>query len=201
MVMHNSTQKGQHKAASQLILTLLLTAGLGGCLATKSPQTPPIYQKLNRSHVSVEPQTALGLINSYRQNKGLNALKLDPRLNAAAKEQAEAMAKAGKVRHSLSPAQTLPKRLARAGYDYERSAENISAGYWTLAEAFSGWRDSPRHNKNMLTQDVTDFGIATAYRPGAKYQVFWAMVVAKPEQTTPKQTTEPANSVIKLMGQ
>ena len=60
--------------------------------------------------------------------------------------------------------------------------ENASAGYRTLAEAFSGWRDSPKHNAVMLDGRATRMGIATAYSPGSKYRVFWSLVLAAPPQ-------------------
>ncbi len=42
------------------------------------------------------------------------------------------------------------------------AVENVSAGYHTLAEAFSGWRDSPPHQANMLKNGVTKLGIAAS---------------------------------------
>ncbi|MGL4974346.1 MAG: CAP domain-containing protein, partial [Bosea sp. (in: a-proteobacteria)] len=47
-----------------------------------------------------------------------------------------------------------------------------------LAEAFSGWRDSEQHNKVMKASRATRMGIATAYAPGSKYKVYWALVLA-----------------------
>ena len=61
------------------------------------------------------------------------------------------------------------------------AVENISAGYHTLAEAFSGWRDSPPHRANMLKGGVTKLGIAASYAPGTKYKVFWTMILASTE--------------------
>ena len=57
---------------------------------------------------------------------------------------------------------------------------NISAGYRTLAEAFSGWRDSPQHDKVMKSPGANRMGIATAHAPGSKYQVYWVLVLANP---------------------
>ena len=73
-----------------------------------------------------------------------------------------------------------PSRLKAQGYDARAAVENISAGYHTLAEAFSGWRDSPPHRANMLNANVTKMGIAATYAPNTKYKVFWALVLAKP---------------------
>ena len=55
---------------------------------------------------------------------------------------------------------------------------NLSAGYRRLAEAFSGWRDSPQHDRVMKAPNATRMGIASAYAAGSKYQVYWALVVA-----------------------
>ena len=58
------------------------------------------------------------------------------------------------------------------------AVENIGAGYHTLAEAFSGWRDSPPHRANMLNGSVTRMGIAAVYTPKSKYKVYWALILA-----------------------
>jgi uncharacterized protein YkwD len=65
--------------------------------------------------------------------------------------------------------------------DPKRAAENIGAGYHTLAEAFSGWRDSKSHNANMLLAGATRMGIAAVYTPKSKYKVYWALILAEPD--------------------
>jgi uncharacterized protein YkwD len=76
---------------------------------------------------------------------------------------------------------TFKTRIARSGFDAKAAAENISAGYHTIAEAFSGWRDSPQHRSNMLLKGATHMGIAAVYAPGTKYRVFWALILAAPD--------------------
>lgn len=169
----------------------LLLGSLGGCLAATEPEKPVMYEQLNRSNGTVSPGEALGMINSYRQNNGLRPVTLDSRLIQAAKIQAQAMAAADKVSHALKPSLTLSKRLSQTGYGQDKAVENISAGYWTLAEAFSGWRDSKLHNANMLNKDATQMGIATHFNPDAKYQVFWSLILAKPKPI-PIAKTKPA---------
>jgi len=61
-----------------------------------------------------------------------------------------------------------------------RAGENVSAGYHTLAEAFSGWRDSPPHRANMLNSSVARMGIAAVCAPASKYKVFWALILVGP---------------------
>ena len=77
--------------------------------------------------------------------------------------------------------QPLAKRLNGAGYPATLAVENVSAGYHTLAEAFSGWRDSPPHKANMLKNGVTKLGIAASYAPNTKYKVFWTLIMASTE--------------------
>ena len=71
-------------------------------------------------------------------------------------------------------------RLRANGYSASAAAENISAGYHTLAEAFSGWRDSPPHRKNMLLNGATRIGIAAVQAPKSKFKVYWALISRRP---------------------
>jgi hypothetical protein len=52
--------------------------------------------------------------------------------------------------------------MRKAGLGGSFAVENVGAGYHTLADAFSGWRDSPPHRANMLNRspDVTGNGIS-----------------------------------------
>ncbi len=72
-------------------------------------------------------------------------------------------------------------RIRKSGFDASVAVENISAGYHTLAEAFSGWRNSPPHRANMLNSGVTRMGIAAVYTPKSKYKVFWSLILAAPD--------------------
>ena len=79
-------------------------------------------------------------------------------------------------------ARSFHDRLKGGGYRAHTAAENVGAGYHTLAQAFSGWRDSPPHRDNMLLKGATRMGIAAAYSPKSKYKVFWALILAEPEE-------------------
>src|ERR1019366_2236793 len=92
---------------------------------------------------------------------------------------AAVMAPRDKLAHGA--AKPFVVRLKASGYDAKTAAENISAGYHTLAEAFSGWRDSPPHRANMLLKGATRIGIAAVYTPTSKYKVYWALILAEPE--------------------
>ena len=116
------------------------------------------------------------MISGYRRNNGLGLVSLDDHLMRAAEEQARAMASKNRFEHDA--AGPFAQRVKRSGYDAKIAVENIGAGYHTLAEAFSGWRDSPPHRANMLNRDVTKLGIAASYAPNTKYKVFWTLILA-----------------------
>ncbi|HEY8383313.1 MAG TPA: CAP domain-containing protein [Microvirga sp.] len=149
---------------------------LGGCVMEEreSPARPGFYQSLAAPNAVVDGPMARDMIGAYRRNKGLGPLVLDPDLQAAAEAEARAMASADKPRS----ADALKASLAQGGL--RDPAANLSAGYHTLPEAFSGWRESPVHDRVLLDPRAARMGIATAYAPGSKYKVYWALVTAGP---------------------
>lgn len=157
-------------------MALALTACMG-----ERMQTPPFYQDMARVDGQVDAATAAQMISQYRINNGLSPVSPDAQLSGIARTQAEAMASAGSVQASLAPNQQLSTRMASIGEPKTAASENVSAGYRTFAEAFSGWRESPKHNQVLLTKDATRLGIATAYAPNAKHKVFWSLVMAAPK--------------------
>jgi uncharacterized protein YkwD len=159
---------------------LAAAALLAACSTYELDKTsPPFYENLARPGAQVDAAAAASMMSDYRRANGLSAVQLDPALLAVARDQATRMAAANQLTHDPG-GRGFTQRLSAANYRAAQAAENIGAGYHTLAEAFSGWRDSPSHNKNMLMPGVTRIGIATAYAPNSKYKVFWALVLAEP---------------------
>ncbi|MEA2983729.1 MAG: hypothetical protein QOF09_5552 [Alphaproteobacteria bacterium] len=157
-----------------------LTFGLLGCDNDYKPSgQPSFYQSLATSDAKVDAKAAASMISGYRRNNGLGLVALDDKLMRAAEEQARAMASKNRFEHDA--AGPFAQRIKRSGYDAKVAVENIGAGYHTLAEAFSGWRDSPPHRANMLHSGVTKMGIAAVYSPNTKYKVFWALILAAPD--------------------
>jgi uncharacterized protein YkwD len=143
------------------------------------PTAPPtFYQDLARADAMVDATAAQSMISGYRRNNRLEPLAVDPELMRIASEQARAMAARNTMDHGVG--RSFQKRIRKAGFDGSVAIENVGAGYHTLADAFSGWRDSPPHRANMLNRNVTRMGIAAAYAPSSKYKVFWALILAGP---------------------
>ena len=155
---------------------------LAGCAGDQAPTLgqPGFYRSLAQEGAVLDAQAAEAMISNYRQNNGLSTVVLDPNLMKLAQDQAQAMAARNKMDHDA--ARPFKARITASGYDAKVAAENVSAGYHTIAEAFSGWRDSPHHRSNMLLKGATHMGIAAVYAPGSKYRVFWALILAAPDE-------------------
>jgi uncharacterized protein YkwD len=161
---------------TRAIIAILGFLALAGCAAEKTVEQPAMYIDMASPGAHLDEQVAASMISQYRQNNGLGAVVIDPELMRLADSQSQAMATKNKLDHDVRA--PLPKRLAEAGYPATLAVENVSAGYHTMAEAFSGWRDSPPHRENMLKNGVTKMGIAAVYAPNSKYKVFWTLILA-----------------------
>jgi uncharacterized protein YkwD len=161
------------------IIAMFGVLALGGCAGEAPVEQPTMYISMANAGAKLDSQAAASMISLYRQNNGLGAVVVDPDLMKVAEMQSQAMASSNKLDHDVKA--PLAKRLNAAGYPATLAVENVSAGYHTLAEAFSGWRDSPPHRENMLKNGVTKLGIAASYAPNTKYKVFWTLILASSE--------------------
>lgn len=137
---------------------------------------PPIYADLAREDVAIDATAARDLINQHRRLSGLPPLVLDDALTAAAAAHAADMASHDRIGHDISNG-SLPERLRARGIAFGAAAENVGAGYHTIADAISGWRGSPPHNANMLLAKGRRMGIAASYAPASKYKLFWSLII------------------------
>ena len=161
------------------VATMALLA-LAGCGTNEVPkEEPSFYRNLAQPGAQLDAAAAASMISGYRTNNELAAVTLDPELTRLAEAQAAIMAKRDKLDHSAG--KPFGVRLKASGYDAKLAAENVGAGYHTLAEAFSGWRNSPPHRANMLLKGATRMGIAAIYTSTSKYKVYWALILAAPD--------------------
>ncbi len=160
-----------------LMLALIALAGCAGNYVPKDE--PSFYRNLAQPGAELDAAAAASMISGYRANNGLPAVTLDPVLMQLAQAQATVMAQRDRLDHDTG--RPFTARLKASGYDAKVAAENIGAGYHTLAEAFSGWRDSPPHRANMLLKDAIRMGIAAVFTPTSKYKVYWTLILAEPD--------------------
>ncbi|WP_020181300.1 CAP domain-containing protein [Methylopila sp. M107] len=183
--------------------SIVLTAvglALAGCSTDAPAPQPPrpstggssLYQSQSRPGATLDRQAAADMISELRRTRGLAPVSLDATLDRMAEQQAAAMARSDKLSHATPAGGSFKQRIAGAGYRNGGMWENIGGGHDTLADAFTGWRSSPPHLKNMLQPGVKRIGIAAVRAPGTRFEVFWALVMADPADPRQAAAHEPA---------
>ena len=142
--------------------------------------TLPGRQSAEIKNVPVNTGAALAKTNAYRASHGLPPLALDARLNKASLDMARLMARRDTSNPRTHSARGLSGRLSRSGVANFAGAENLGSGYTSFDHAFSGWKGSPDHNKNLLNRHVTRVGFARVQRADGKWRNFWVMIMARP---------------------
>ena len=160
-------------AAAMLVLT--------GCSDNAGlSNRPAFYTNLAQPGARLNESNARDMINGYRSSNGVAQVRLNPSLNTLARSYAAALAANARTAPAVRPDGRLKSRLISVGYNAAEVDESVTAGYYTFAEAFSGWRDSNTHRKVMLMPNATEMGIAAAYAPNTKYKVYWVLIMARP---------------------
>jgi len=162
----------------------LVLAGCGGSPLDMAPIDPHAARDV--AAVRLDPAAAAAALNAYRASRGLGPTRLDSGLTAMAQRQADAMVAAKTMSHDVAGG--FRSRLAASGVDTTEAGENLGGGYYSLADAMTGWRNSPEHNANLLMANATRLGIAIAKDPRTHYGVYWAMELAAEPRRRPEET-------------
>ncbi len=155
---------------------LLALTACAGPQGEPSAGTPVIYASLGRPGAALEAPALQGLVNAYRQRQGLAPLTLDPVLMRLAQERAAAMAALGDVAHGQRG--DIVARLRAAGVSSTIARESVSAGYFSAADAFSGWRGAPEQDATLRLPAARRMGVAAVHRAGSRHNVYWALITS-----------------------
>ncbi len=132
------------------------------------------------SHTSLDAEKARDIINQYRRDKGLKALKLNADLTEAAKAHSRDLARWDRISHYGSDGSNPWDRVKRTGFKARLAAENVGTGQASFPEVMRGWKESAGHNKNLLLPDATHMGIALVQDPRTEFKSFWTLVIGTP---------------------
>ncbi|GAA3345680.1 hypothetical protein GCM10020358_53660 [Amorphoplanes nipponensis] len=110
------------------------------------------------------------LVNKERAKAGCAALKTDARLARAARAHSQNMATGNFFSHTDPQGRSSAQRVLDAGYNWQRTGENIAAGQRTPAEVMTAWMNSSGHRANILNCAFKDLGVGVATRGGT---TFW----------------------------
>ena len=112
----------------------------------------------------------LSSINTERLMAGLPAVKLDPKLQAAAHSHAAEMARTATLSHRLEGEPDLSTRGSAAGARFSRITENVAVGP-SAVSMHGALMQSPHHRENILDSQVNSIGISVVQLDGS----FWAV--------------------------
>jgi uncharacterized protein YkwD len=163
-----------------LLLCPVLVVPLSACNMFGSDDTVGAVAAVDARPVSADPEAAVAMVSAYRTSRGLSAVRINPQLMRIAAIHARRMAEMNRVDHVLPGEGSFMRRMSAGGYDASVAAENIGAGYTSLADAMAGWKRSSHHNENLLRRGVTEIGIAVAFAPDTKFKYYWSIVLAAP---------------------
>ncbi len=101
-------------------------------------------------------------------------------LERAAEIQARDMANRRFIEHTGSDGSSPTARLARTGYRWRITGENLALGPVTAAEVVLGWLGSPGHCANLMEPRFTEMGLALRRARDRNRTPYWAMTLAAP---------------------
>jgi uncharacterized protein YkwD len=135
-----------------------------------------------------QTDAVLSALNGARAKAGCPALVVNPRLMAAAKGHAKAMAEQNFFGHAGKDGSRFSSRIKRQGYSYRAAAENIAAGQSSASEVVRSWLQSSGHRRNIMNCRMRETGIAVVYQPDdrplrgnrAPLRYYWVQVFAAP---------------------
>ncbi len=143
--------------------------------AATSPAPPPAS--------SADPDSgdwAVRLVdahNAERARRRLRPLVPNPLLDAAARGQAEDMARRHRMGHKGSDGSSPFDRISRQGYRFRSAGENVAYGFDEVEPVMGGWMRSPGHKRNILG-DYAEIGVGRAVDSGGS--AYWSVTFGTP---------------------
>lgn len=110
----------------------------------------------------IPTQAIVELTNTERLKAGLNVLKVNPKLTAAAQAKAADMFLKNYWAHN-APDGTEPWNfILNSGYSYLHAGENLARDFNSAPRVVEAWLKSPSHRANLLSSKYDEIGIAVA---------------------------------------
>lgn len=111
---------------------------------------------------NILPNVLVDSTNIERQKINEVQLTVSPILQKAAQAKANDMAVKGYFAHTSPEGITPWYWLQQAGYSYTSAGENLAINFVDSRDVIVAWMNSPGHRANILNQNYTEIGIATA---------------------------------------
>lgn len=145
-----------------------------------APFAPPAYESKERV-----AQKILDLVNQARawprvcgdtRFQAARPVRWNETLARVALEHARDMTRYNYFAHEGRDGSAPEERVARAGYRYRKTGENIASGQSTPEDAVAGWLKSPEHCANLMDSVFSDMGAAFSVNAASEMGVYWVQV-------------------------
>ena len=131
---------------------------------TSQKQAIQKMQEQAEKNLTQEEQETFNLINEYRKQNGLEALKIDSKLQEVAKIKAEDIVNHEYFSHTSPNLGTPFEMLKQNGITYQIAGENL-AGNSSPEKAVEAWIHSPSHKENIVEEKFQYTGICVIESP------------------------------------
>lgn len=102
------------------------------------------------------------LANADRVDNNIDGLRINPKLVVAAQAKANDMAEKGYFAHVTPDGHDSWYWFELVDYDYSHAGENLAVDFSESSDVERAWMNSPTHRDNILNENYTEIGIATA---------------------------------------
>lgn len=116
----------------------------------------------NANFAAIFASVLVNQTNVERNSDSIGTLTINPKLEVAARLKAEDMAAKGYFSHNSPDGKTPWYWFEKAGYDYAAAGENLAVNFTDSKDVTAAWMRSPSHRANILNDNYTEIGIATA---------------------------------------
>ena len=143
---------------------------------------------------AVLPAVLVDLANQDRTANGEPSLKRNDQLDQAATLKAQDMATNQYFAHTSPSGVTPWYWFGKVGYYFTYAGENLAIDFSESTDVENAWLNSPKHKENIMSNNFTEIGIATAegYYNGTKttyvVQMFGTPAFIKKAEASPTVT-------------
>ena len=159
----------RNKMVFAFLLILVCSVTTGTVMAAPPASLPSKQVPSVGNALTVQEQKAVLLLNSDRQNAGLEPLKVNLQLSKLAADYAGDMSRRKFFAHVDPDGKDPFDRMAAIGIDYPNEGENIALSP-DVETAHKMLMDSPLHRENILNPKFTEIGIGV--RPDTRGGIY-----------------------------
>jgi uncharacterized protein YkwD len=160
----------------------MMLALLGGCASMKEGGSSHAGMRPSQVQpLQFDPVSGMAAINATRRKHLLGAFEIDPRLQQAAQNHADYLARTGEFGHEFGGETMFPRRIAAVGFEGS-AGENLGVNYGSIEAAIDGWLNSPKHRAIFMRRNYDRGGIAYAFNVSGKNPQrthYWVMIVGE----------------------